>query len=500
MSATTPEQGTLSRETNWWGAFVIGLAGTILIIGLVGFALVALGGASIPLFAILTAIGVVLCFCLAELAAMMPERAGGLPSYAFETFRPLGDWWGTHVGGLSSWAYWLGWFTVAPINAILAANYIIALFSIKAGSSRTFGPISSGFGAQVSITQLIVGALILLVMFIPCLLGIRLGATFATVLGVASMIPLVLLVLLPFLHPSKIAVSRLDGFGLPAGVHGSWQLIIGWAFIFTWSVLAMEAAACYIGECRDPARDAKIAMTAEGLFGFFIYVSIPIMVLAVLGSKTITGGNLGDAQALFISYTHQLFGTSGFWKWFVGLVLILALMLSVINAIAGCARGLWQNSHDGVLPRWFGHVNRHGVPDWAMIFNVICSLLVLLIGSPLQIYVFSNMGYLFALAVSLIGFSIYRVKRPDLARPVRMPNWMGPLAMILGVGLLALWAVGGYLSPKYVVGTNQQWLWYVGLLLLVLYVPLYMWRMAEDKRMGGTAYAREGVSAKKLAE
>ena len=81
-----------------------------------------------------------------------------------------------------------------------------------------------------------------------------------------------------------------------------------------------------------------------------------------------------------------------------------------------------------------------------------------------------------------------------------MPNWMSPLAMVLGVGLLAIWAVGGYLSPKYVVGTNQQWLWYVGLLLLVLYVPLYMWRMAEDKRMGHSAYSREGVASEKLAE
>ena len=47
MSATSHEEGTLSRETNWWGAFVIGLAGTILIIGLVGYALVSLGGAAI---------------------------------------------------------------------------------------------------------------------------------------------------------------------------------------------------------------------------------------------------------------------------------------------------------------------------------------------------------------------------------------------------------------------------------------------------------------------
>ncbi|GBL19381.1 hypothetical protein EMGBS3_10870 [Anaerolineaceae bacterium] len=51
----------------------------------------------------------------------------------------------------------------------------------------------------------------------------------------------------------------------------------------TWSVWAMEAAACYIGECRNPARDAKIAMTAESIYGFFfIYLSIPVMLIAVL--------------------------------------------------------------------------------------------------------------------------------------------------------------------------------------------------------------------------
>ena len=71
---------------------------------------------------VLTLIGVFLCFCLAELAAAFPDRAGGLPSYAFETFKPWGDGASEHIGGLSSWAYWLGWFTVAPINAYLAAQ------------------------------------------------------------------------------------------------------------------------------------------------------------------------------------------------------------------------------------------------------------------------------------------------------------------------------------------------------------------------------------------
>jgi len=68
---------------------------------------------------------------------------------------------------------------------------------------------------------------------------------------------------------------------------------------------------------------------------------------------------------------------------------------------------------------------------------------------------------------------------------------MSPLAMVLGVGLLAIWAVGGYLSPKYVVGTNQQWLWYVGLLLLVLYVRSTCGRVSEDRRVGHTDWIRD---------
>ena len=38
---------SLSRGTNWWGAFVIGLAGTILVTGIVPFAVSSMGAAAI---------------------------------------------------------------------------------------------------------------------------------------------------------------------------------------------------------------------------------------------------------------------------------------------------------------------------------------------------------------------------------------------------------------------------------------------------------------------
>src|SRR6202035_2013951 len=77
-----------------------------------------------------------LFLCLAELGCMWPDRPGGIPSYAGASFEPLvGPKVAKHIGGLSGWSYWLGWFPVAPINMILAAAYIQSLFGLPKGHS-----------------------------------------------------------------------------------------------------------------------------------------------------------------------------------------------------------------------------------------------------------------------------------------------------------------------------------------------------------------------------
>jgi amino acid transporter len=490
----------LSKETNWWGAFVIGLAGTILVLGLVGYALVAMGPFSIVMFAVLTGAGVFLCFCLAELAAAMPDKAGGLPAYAFDTFSSWGKTSSVHLGGLSSWGYWLGWFTVAPIFVLLAADYLVAL--LKLGPGKAFDPFGAFLGLPTNTTRFFTALVLLIAMFIPCYLGIRLGARFATMLGIACLIPLLFLIIAPFFKPSTLDFGAISGFhfepnGVYAGTALTWPFVLGWAFIFTWSVLAMEAAACYIGECKEPVRDAKIAMTAEGLFGLFVYIMLPLMMLAVVGVVGLQalfdatdGAFIGDASPLFLAYTAKLFGTSEVWRWIVGLMLIVALLLTVLNAVMGCSRGLYQNAHDGLLPRFFGKTNRHSVPSTAMLFSLVCSIGLLLIGSPLEIYIFSNMGYLFAVALSLVGYAVYRRSKADPDRPLKMPGWMWPVALVIGVVFLFLWVVGGYFAADYAVGAGHRGLYWFGLLLLALWFPLYAWRRFEDKRSGTTFYNR----------
>ena len=111
------------------------------------------------------------------------------------------------------WAYWLGWFTVAPINMFLASAYIIQLFKIPTGPDYN---LLGDYGTPITVAALVISVIGLLVMFVPSYLGIHLGAGFATVLGVVSMAPLTALVFLPFFRSGSADfgnVSRVP----PAG-------------------------------------------------------------------------------------------------------------------------------------------------------------------------------------------------------------------------------------------------------------------------------------------
>jgi amino acid transporter len=164
----------------------------------------------------------------------------------------------------------------------------------------------------------------------------------------------------------------------------------------------------------------------------------------------------------------------------------VALLLSVLNAIMGCARSLYQTAEDGVLPRWFGHLNKHGVPDRAMAFNVVCSIIVLLFGSPLRIYIISNIGYLFACMMGFFAYFAHRQTRPSIERPYRLPGFMRWVALAVGLICAVLLIFGGWNSPSVVVGTSSHALFFVGLLVLAAYVPLHLWRRVTDRQAPGS--------------
>ena len=172
-------------------------------------------------------------------------------------------------------------------------------------------------------------------------------------------------------------------------------------------------------------------------------------------------------------------------NWLIAGMLIIALMLSALNAIMGCARSLHQMSVDGQFPRFFQRTNKHGVPANAMVFNVVFSLLVILLGGAVQIYSFSNVGYTGSLILVLIAYFMLRQYRPQVARPVRLPTFMKWVALVLAFCLFVFWSYGGIAYAH--IGDTEIY-YFLGWATAAMYLPLYLYRTRiEDKKYESSA-------------
>jgi amino acid transporter len=483
------EAAGLPKTTNWWGAFVIGLAGTILVTGIAPVMVTQLGASSVPVIVFITITGYLVCLLLAELSAMMPDRSGGLPSYAYPAYKDKWPRFAEHVNGFTAWAYWLGWFPVAPLNMILASLYIADRFKL---SGASFTPIDT----PITYWTLGISIVGLIVLAIPAVRGLRFGTMFATTLAILSMIPLTFLAISWIFHPSVVDFGQLFHFKRPNGSgffdslfgHNWLTLYIAFSFLLTWNVIAMEAAACYIGETKNPDRDAKIAMNLEGLYGLFIYTMIPVAFIIVIGVSAL-GSASTDPKTMFVTFASKVFGGgagSQVLNWLVAIMLILALILSALNAITGTARSLHQMSTDGQFPRFFQHTNAHGVPNRAMIFNVVCSILVVFAGGAVEIYTFSNVGYLASFLPVLVGYYLLRKHRPNVRRPFKLPEFMKYVALAIAALYAVIYFYGGpvYASCKCsLAGKSTLPYYFIGWAVLLAYLPLYLYRKRiEDPR------------------
>ena len=376
---------------------------------------------------------------------------------------------------------------------ILASGYLADRFGFDFDpeTATGFEPITT-FIAWPTLIISIVG---IVLFFIPAYLGIRFGTVFATVLAMLSMIPLTFIAIAWIFNPGVADFGELSGFrqldgsGFFSGLDGyGWLTVyLAFSFLLTWNVIAMEAAACYIGECRNPDRDAKIAMNLEGGYGLFIYTLIPLAFVVVLGAEALSNADLVDPRTMFVTFAGKVFGGTGgeVLNWLIALMLIVALALSALNSIMGCAPSLHQMSVDGHFPRFFQHINQHGVPDRAMFFNVLASLVVILLGGATQIYSFSNVGYTFAFLPVLVGYFLLRQDRPNARRPFRLPEPFKYVALGLAALYFVIWLYGGIQYSR--IGDTLIY-YLLGWATLLAYLPLYWYRVKrEDPREGRRA-------------
>ncbi len=464
VSVPLQDRGAASdmrRVIDWKHGFYIATGVPALVLVSIGPLAVQVGPPSVLVWILSVVIGMLMSFVFAEIASMFPEKTGGIPIFAAVAYRrymPL-------VGPIVTWGYWFAWSPVLAINGLLVGGYVNAL---AIHSSNAW-------------INWVIGALVLVAFFAINHFGIREGAYAQLVLGICAIVPLLLLGIVPWFR-GQVDFARFSPFSPLGGGWGStngWITFLGALFVAGWSAYAFETAVSYCAEFRNPKTDAPKAILSSGVLALVCFTLVPLALIGALGMTTIAQ----DPSVALVPLAKTVFGGAGGQA--ITILLIVALLLSTNTAMMGSSRALYQMSRDGNTFRFMGTLNRHGVPDRAMAFDVVFNLLLMAfavwvsngvvgVGATTFVLAASTVGYMTALALVLFGAYLLRRDQPDAERPYRAPRGFIGLGLVLAalniVFMIAGWWVWGWQSIV------------IGAAIVLLSIPIYYYRTRVEDR------------------
>ena len=463
------------RQLTWRDGFVISLVIPVAIFVTLGPTIGLLGGwATAALFGVVAIVGILQNFIFAEMAAMFPNKPGGIVLYAHEGWRR----YFAPVGAIAAIGYWASWALANSIFALTCGQLISAQFF----SGATWA-VSTG-GTDVGLAHFI-GLACLIGVWSLNVNGIRPTVNLNKVLAVFAVGLMALLAVGPFVT-GDFSFSNLNwNLGQDGQAWGGMRLALVFLFIMGWTAYATEICATFAPEYQHQRRDTMKALKAAGAFTLLAAVLMPIGLGGTLGDAAIAA----DPGAIYASAFEQIIGPAA---GVVTIVICLGILLVMNSCTAGAGRALYGIARDDLTIKQLYHLNAKGIPSRAMTADLAINVIVLFfVGNVLSIIFASNVGYFVAIVFALTGFLLLRRDRPDWPRPIRLRRLWLPIAGLLALYNLVLLVVG-FLHPAEggYGGTEEQ---VIALSILLSALVLFIYRRLVQDRT--SLRLREGVEA-----
>ncbi|HEX6014217.1 MAG TPA: APC family permease, partial [Geminicoccaceae bacterium] len=423
--------------------------------------------------------GFIQAFTYAEIAGMFPSKSGGASIYGAAAWVR----YARVIAPLSVWCNWLAWTPVLAIGTGIAAGYIFnALFApdsaIVAWSIPLLdlGFLKEGLSLRINATS-ILGTFLLLGVFAMQHHGILRTARIQTIVGIAVIVPLLIVGLVPLLTGDVVRANLFPLGPLAEDAQGNpiagdwtlsgWTLFLGGMFIAAWSTYAFETAVCYTSELKNPRRDTVKSIVSAGLLCIVIFSLVPLSFQGTLGLARMLEPGIYDGSGVAAAMGDMVGGGQLVHALLV-VMLLLALVLSIMTAMAGSSRTLYQGSVDGWLPRYLGHVNEYGAPTRAMWTDLGFNVLLLMMSDYVFVLAVSNCCYLVFNFLNLNAGWLHRIDNPAAPRPWKAPNFLLAAGTVLAFVNMVFLGAGANVWGE---GTLAS-----GLVAMALVVPVFVFR------------------------
>ncbi len=438
MSSNANEAGGLQRRITWVGVFwvVSGVPAYVLIT--LGDIAATVGTPSWLIWTTSVLIGFVQGFVYAEMAGLFPNKSGGASVYG------AAGWvrYSKVIAPVSVWCNWLAWSPVLALGCTIAAGYIL---------EALFAPGSSVHGWRLVLFDLsfirpdlhvrinstfAIGLGLMLLCFAIQHRGIMGTARLQTVIGLAVIVPLLLVGLVPILL-GEVELANFEPFVPGPDPETAqwdkqgWVLIFSGLFLAGYSAYAFETAICYTSELTNPKTDTLKAIVFSGLLCIACFFLVPFTFQGALGLEKLIQPDIADGTGVAAALA-SLMGSGGgaLFDAFV-VMMVLALMLGIMTGMAGSARTLYQGGVDGWLPKYLAHANRNGAPTRAMWTDLGFNLFLLSLSDYLFIIAISNVCYMVFTFLNVNACWLHRIDAGHVKRPWRVPTWLLALAVVL---------------------------------------------------------------------
>jgi amino acid transporter len=294
-----------------------------------------------------------------------------------------------------------------------------------------------------------------------------------------TILPMVLIITLGAVwiiqgHPIQIEFTWKQFF--PSAHMGDLAFLTNVLF----GLLGLEMAATHAAEMRNPKRDypRSLFFSVIIILCTIVFASLAIAIIVPKNQLNLAAGVMQAFQEFLNAYGGLSFLP------LIALFIILGSLSQVGAWIIGPTKGLLVASEDGMLPKFWAHTNRHGVPvriltAQAGVVSILALMFVLLPTINSSYWILSVITAQLALIVYIIFFAAalrLRHRQPHVQRSFRIPgNKLGIWGVCL-IGLVSCTTVIflGFLPPQQVPFQNifLYELALVGSMAICCFIPL----------------------------
>lgn len=502
QAAAAPQEHGLQRGLTWKDAFWVTSGVPAGVLFTLGGVCATIGQPAWLIWVASITMGLLQSATYAEISGLFPHKSGGASVYgAIGWVR-----YSKMIAPVSVWCNWLAWSPMLALGCGLAASYALAtLFPPDAAIRQwhwtvlNLGFVRQGLSLRINATFLLAAAF-LLTTFRLQHSGASRAAKTQKILGIASLTPLLIVGIVPFVT-GDVPMSHLlpllplghDASGNPtAATFGAWNgqgvvMALGAMFMAGWASYGFETAVCYTREFRDPGKDTARAIFWSGALCLIVMTLVPLAFQGALGTAAMLDPSIGDGTGVGAAMARIVGG--GAWVGnAVVVMLMLSILLIVMTSMMGSSRTLYQASVDGWLPRYLSRVNAHGAPTGAMWTDLGFNLILLMMSDYMTVLSISNVCYMLFVFLNLQSGWIHRMDRGQWARPFRCPRWLLALGAVCGYADLVFVGAGADLQGA---GTLRN-----GLLAMLLIVPVFVYRHYWQDRGRFPARSAEDMELK----